>query len=610
MTEEIGRETGLPGVRALGRKARRAFDFLLFTGESEMGMAPRLAHWAKQQPDHPFIVFEGRQITYQQADDDVTRRASVLARFGVKKGDTVVLAMPNRPEFVLDALALNRLGAVAALINSEIRGRGLRHAVQIAKPIACIVGESLISRFSKLLQDDRFTTEAPLTVFVDWEGAPDPDLAISDAIDLRAEAAKVCHPSIPTVENLGTDLAALIYTSGTTGLPKAGNIINARIGMAAVAFGGVALGLGHWDIVYCCLPLFHATGFMVSLGCVVYNGATLALAREFSVQRFWLEVLETRATVFVYIGEVCRYLISQPESDLDGVHRLRTIIGNGMRPDVWRVFEKRFKPGKIREFYGATEGNVNMINLRGRFGSVGKVAPLLRLRNAILVRFDPETQQPTRDKKGFCIRCKRGEVGELLGKIDTKKVNRRFDGYADRVGNESKILRNVKKRGDMYFRSGDLLRQDWRGYYYFVDRIGDTFRWKGENVSTCEVGDIVQTDPNIQMATVYGVKVVGCDGRVGMVALLLTEGSTFDARAFYRHVSSELPAFAQPAFVRIAERLDLTETFKLKKVELVRQGFDLAEVSDAIYYRDDKSPQYLPLTPKVLEQISSGEIRF
>jgi fatty-acyl-CoA synthase len=335
----------------------------------------------------------------------------------------------------------------------------------------------------------------------------------------------------------------------------------------------------------------------------------MALSRKLSVSRFWDEIAESGATCFVYIGEICRYLLSAPTHPRERDHKLRCIVGNGMRPDVWPEFVERFRPGLVHEFYGATEGNINMSNLFGIEGSVGRMPPLPGLNNAYLARFDPDTEAPVRNARGRCIPCKAGEVGELLGRIDPTRVTARFDGYLGDDATNAKILRDVEKKGDAFFRSGDLMRRDFWGFYYFVDRIGDTFRWKGENVATNQVQDALGSFPTVESSNVYGVALPGTDGRIGMAALALKTGAHFSPEPFYEHAMRALPIFAVPGFIRLLPEAEMTATFKLKKMDLQREGFDPSKTRDLLFVRDDKKRSYEPIDQDTYTAIMNRTIR-
>jgi fatty-acyl-CoA synthase len=362
--------------------------------------------------------------------------------------------------------------------------------------------------------------------------------------------------------------------------------------------------------MYCALPLYHSAGGAMAVSAALMSGGTLALRRKFSAREFWSDLRATRASAFQYIGEFCRYLLNQPPDPRDGEHQLSYCVGNGLRPEIWEQFRDRFRIPKIVEFYGATEGNVALLNMDNKVGSVGRI-PSKLLMDARLVRYQVETDEHVRDAKGRLIECATGEVGELIGALPSKPGDNRgrFEGYTSKEATERKILRNAFVDGDAFFRTGDLLKQDAAGYFYFIDRIGDTFRWKGENVSTQEVAEAVSVFPGVELANIYGVEVPGGDGRAGMAALVIGGGAGFDTRAFYEHVTSSLPAYAVPVFVRLQGEAEVTGTFKLRKVELQREGWNPATLADPLYIRDDAARDYVRLDTERHRAVEAGEVR-
>jgi fatty-acyl-CoA synthase len=342
----------------------------------------------------------------------------------------------------------------------------------------------------------------------------------------------------------------------------------------------------------------------MAVGSALLSGGVLVLARKFSARRFWSDCIENEVTSFQYIGELCRYLLHTPEHSDERRHRVRVCIGNGLRPEIWEQFQERFEIPKIIEFYGATEGNVALMNLDGRVGAVGRLPKLLRAATGVaLVKYDVAKDEHVRDEKGFCVPCKPGEVGEAVGRIS--KLSR-FEGYSNPEATEKKILRNVFKPGDAYFRTGDLLRMDADDYYYFVDRIGDTFRWKGENVATSEVAEVLSVCPGVKEANVYGVSVPGHDGRAGMAALVVDAG--FDPAKLAERCLRELPSYARPLFLRLLPQIEITGTFKHRKVELVKEGFDPGALRDSLFFLDGERG-YVPLDAALHRRIVSGEQR-
>jgi fatty-acyl-CoA synthase len=427
------------------------------------------------------------------------------------------------------------------------------------------------------------------------------------ALDLKSPRLAPERPSNAKRAGLtAKEVALYIYTSGTTGMPKAARITHMRAQLYMRAFAG-ATGGNAEDKVYCALPLYHSTGGLCGVGAALLNGGTLVLRRKFSASHFWDDIADQDCTIFVYIGELCRYLVNQPPHPKERAHHLRLAFGNGMRPEVWTEFQTRFGVPEILEFYGSTEGNVSMFNFDGQPGAIGRVPPYLRSRFSVkLVRFDVEAEAPVRGPDGLCIESALGEVGEAVGLIGAD-ARSNYTGYADKAASDRKVLRDVFEKGDAWFRTGDLMRQDADGYFYFVDRIGDTFRWKGENVSTTEVAEAVSRYPGVAEANVYGVSVGKLDGRAGMVSI--TAGNGFDLQGLRAFLRQELPGYARPIFVRIDPAIDTTGTFKYRKLDLVRDGFDPSRIEHAVYFDDPVEQRYAQITPALYARIQNGEFR-
>uniref|UniRef100_A0A7N8XBN9 long-chain-fatty-acid--CoA ligase n=1 Tax=Mastacembelus armatus TaxID=205130 RepID=A0A7N8XBN9_9TELE len=400
--------------------------------------------------------------------------------------------------------------------------------------------------------------------------------------------------------------ALYIYTSGTTGLPKAAVIIHER--MWAAAFIQAACGVTADDIIYINLPLYHSAGFLIGMVGAIERGITIILRRKFSASQFWDDCRKYNVTVMQYIGETMRYLCNTPKKDNEKNHRVRIAIGNGVRTDVWSEFLSRFGDIKVRELYAATEGNIGFINYTSKIGVVGRVNFVHKFFFPYtLIKFDIEKEEPVRNSQGLCIEAARGETGLLVGRITQRSP---FIGYAgNQQQTEKKRLRDVLKKGDLYFNTGDLLQFDHENFVYFQDRVGDTFRWKGENVATSEVADILTMALCIFEANVYGVKVEGHEGRIGMAAVTLKEGKDFDCSDTYKQVVSYLPAYARPRFIRIQPCLEMTGTFKMKKVKLVEEGFNPAEIKDPLFFLSPEKKTYIPLTEEIYRAILSSEIK-
>ena len=511
--------------------------------------------------DAPALLSDRERFTYRELAARSNRYARWALAQGVGKGDTVCLMMPNRPEFLAVWLGVTRVGGVVALINTNLTGMALAHCVNVVNPKHIIVAAELLEPLQAARM--HITSGATLWLHGDADADTNADLPrIDRAIDgLSGDKLAAADRPPLTIE----DRALYIYTSGTTGLPKAANVNHYRMMLASHAFAGV-MDTRASDRMYDCLPLYHTAGGLVATGAVLLNGGAVVIREKFSAREFWDDVVRWDCTLFQYIGELCRYLVNSPPHPQERAHRLRLACGNGLRPDVWPDFKTRFQIPQIIEFYGATEGNVSLFNFEGKEGAVGRIPWFLAHRFPTkVVRFDVELQQPVRNAEGFCIECDADEPGEVIGKIlkDASKPGARFEGYATQAETDKKILRDVFKKGDVWFRTGDLMRKDENGYFYFVDRIGDTFRWKGENVSTTEVEEAIGQYANVLESNVYGVQVPGRDGRAGMAAIVAAPD--LDLAAFREHLVKRLPDYARPVFLRIRTDIEVTATFKQKR---------------------------------------------
>jgi fatty-acyl-CoA synthase len=551
-----------------------------------------------QYGPRPAMQFEGKVLTYAELDALSNRFAHWALDQGLVRGDCVALLMPNRAEYVAVWIGLSKVGVETALINNSLIGPALAHCLSISGAHQVIADAETIEAFEAVQADLPRSTKV-------WvlEGAK------GDRHDLT-QALKSCNPLRPDRASVRKGLTAgetmlYIYTSGTTGLPKAAKVTHARTQTYMRGFAG-ATDVNAKDRVYITLPLYHATGGFGAMGAALMNGATVVLRRRFSLTQFWNDVVEERCTVFVYIGELCRYLINQEPVEGERKHQLRLAVGNGLRGDVWEKMNQRFAIPKVLEFYGSTEGNVSMFNWDGKIGAIGRAPAYLKSTfNFKLVRFDVETEQPIRDARGRCIECGPGEVGECIGLIGTQ-VRTGFSGYADRAATEKKILTGAFKKDDRWFRTGDLMRRDEEDFYYFVDRIGETFRWKSENVSTAEVSQQLTGSDGVQEAIVYGVSVEGFDGRAGMASMVV--GPEFDLVTFASHVEAQLPAFARPIFIRLTTEVETTGTFKYRKLDLVEQGFDPAKITQPLFFKKP-GEGYVPITPELYDPINAGAFR-
>jgi len=554
--------------------------------------------FARTRPDNVAVVTENRTYTYRELDEGANRYARWAMKQGVKRGDVVALLMSGRPQYLMAWLGIVKLGGIVALLNTTLRGQALAHCIAIAEARHIILGSELY---------DVYRCALPFL-----EAHPIPWVTggfVTGTEDLD-EALRECERTpidVAVRDGLtAKDTAFYIYTSGTTGLPKAANFSHMRMLFMMFGFAG-ALDADENDRMYNPLPLYHSTGGVCAVGVALTTGGSVVIRPKFSTQEFWKDCHKFRPTYFQYIGELCRYLLNAPPSPLDRGHGIQAITGNGLRPDIWQVFQQRFEIPKIIEFYGATEGNVGMINYDGQVGAVGRIPNYMRaIAGTRVVKFDVENELPMRDGNGFCIECADDEVGEAIGKI-RRMPGRNFEGYTHETDTRKKVLRNVFVTGDAWFRTGDLMRRDKFGYYYFVDRIGDTFRWKGENVATSEVAEALGRVPGIREANVYGVFVPHCDGRAGMASLVVD--SAFDPALLAKWLSGDLPPYAIPVFLRLQSEMEVTGTFKQRKVELVKDAFDPAIIDDPLYWLDSLSGCYVPLDATRYTDIVQGRVR-
>lgn len=568
-----------------------------FNRDREYTVADRLEERASDHADTPFILFEDERISFAQANAMANRIARAMVDAGMKRGDVVALMMLNRPDFVLMWLGLAKVGIVTALINTSATGPVLEHALRQVDARALIVGSELADAIGTLPGDGR-----PDLLFEHSEGAVGVG-AVSGAIDLNALIAAASEANIDRSARAGivmSDPLYYIFTSGTTGLPKAARMSHLRFINAGEMVGGV-MEFGPDDIFYCVLPLYHGAGGMVVPSVSLAFGVPFVLRRKFSASGFWPDVRRHGITAFNYIGEIIRYLLASPPSADDQRHSLRVITGAGLRADVWRAFVDRFGVERVLENLGATESNYGITNVDNRIGSVGRV-PYLDQTNLRVLRWDGATGDWARDDAGNPVAAKPGEVGELIAEaLDGNGVAGFFEGYTSVEETERKLARNLFRPGDRWVRSGDLVRFDDEDYFYFVDRIGDTFRWKSENVSTEEVAAIFAEFAGPMVVNVYGVRVPGTEGRAGMVALTYSSLDDFDPVAFYSFAVSRLASYAVPLFVRIGNAARMTTTFKLEKNVLQREGYSPDLVGpDQLYVIDPAAGSYVPLTEQSL----------
>ena len=588
----------------LDRRAPIAAKYMAATPYT---MADRLDDCVRDFGERTFLTEGDVRYTYAQFNQRANQVARVLHEQGVKKGDVVAMAIENRPAFFFAWFGIAKLGAVVAFINTHVAGKPLVHALEVTSASHVIVGEECAERFAQ--------TDGLNTTLTYWHWPDESRPAAAGVLeqfgaDLQALAMAEDGAPVPLAWREGVlagDTAQYIFTSGTTDLPKAAVISHARWLMAGDSMQ-VLWEITKNDCFYCFLPLYHGAASMSLTATAMAAGARIVVRRKFSRSEFWSDIRAHDITFCQYVGEICRFLLSVPAAENDKDHTLRKMAGTGLTPEIWQQWTGRFGADfQIFEGWGGTESNTNTINLDNRIGSCGRV-PYWEKTNLRLVRFDQEKGDYIRDEKGFLQLAGVDEPGEAIGMVIQYPgvVAGRFEGYTNVEASEKKLLRNVFQEGDVWWTSGDLLRCDKDGYCWFVDRIGDTFRWKSENVSTMEVSDALGDFNGLDAITVYGVQVPGHGGRAGMAALVMQEDAQFEPKAFWDMAIARLPRYAAPQFVRLMDTPDMTGNYKLRKVDLQKQGYDAAQTSDPLFVRNDKLQTYVPLTAATLEEALRG----
>jgi fatty-acyl-CoA synthase len=567
--------------------------------------------------DAPALISARESLTYRQLAERANRYARWALELGVAHGDTVCLMMPNRPEYLAIWLGVTRVGGIVALLNTSLSGAALAHCINVVGPRHIIAAAELLSAVegarARLANQPRIWVHGAETPGTRAQGADHTSVPRIDRAIERQSGARLSGPELRPVSV--EDRALHIYTSGTTGLPKAANISHHRLLMWSYWFAGM-MDTEPGDRMYDCLPMYHSVGGIVAIGSVLVHGGSVLIREKFSARQFWDDITGFECTLFQYIGELCRYLVHTPLHRREREHRIRLACGNGLRPDVWNAFKDRFGIPQILEFYAATEGNFSLYNAEGEPGAIGRIPPFLARRlPTALIALDLDKGEPVRGADGFCIRCSANEVGEAIGRIASSPALPRlrgaregavgrFEGYTSEQDSRKKILRDVFEPGDAWFRTGDLMRRDERGFFYFINRIGDTFRWKGENVATSEVSEAMTECPGVLEANVYGVSVPRADGRAGMAAIVVDE--RFDLAQLRAHLEARLPDYARPLFLRLLGAMEVTSTFKPKKSDLARAGYDPSLTDHAIYFNDARCEAFVRMDKTLFERIQSG----
>ncbi len=570
--------------------------------DSKYSIGLRIEELAVAYPDKLALLYEDEKYTHKEFNQWINRYANYFIDFGLRRGDIAVIFVENRSEYMFIILALGKLGVISSLINTNLRENPLIHSMTHTPGKVYIIGEELIQAFEDVKSRLALIDEQKNSIFF----LPDKgELNTPEGYINLKEFIKDSDTNNPptTSEILMRDPFIYIFTSGTTGLPKAAILKNSSILTAMTWWGDMVVGMKADDIIYITTPLFHSHGIKVAFAAALYRGSAMAIARKFSASKFWDEARKFNATCFNYVGEICRYLYNQPLKPDDADNPIVKIVGNGLRPDIWLEFKKRFNIQEIREFYGATEDFVpNFANIHNLDKTCG-----VCLTPCAIVKYDIEADEPVRNERGRMKKVKTGEIGLLLGQI-TDPDN--FYMYKDEKATEKKVFRDVFRKGDMYINTGDLLRNIGYGHVQFVDRLGDTFRWKGENVSTEEVEFVINTFEQIDMCSVYGVLIPHTEGRAGMASVHKSIADEFDFEGFLNILQKYLPHYAIPKFIRIIDKFSFTATHKIQKVNLKKEGYNINELNDPIFVLLPGSSEYILLTEEIYQGISEGKYPF
>lgn len=595
----------LPGMlRRFPAIAKGFYYYSVKNDNKNLTLGTLVERNAGKYGNRPAVMYDDRSLTWDDFNAWANRIAHFLRSQGLGKGDSIAIFLENRPELLAVVAGAAKIGVACAMLNTSQKGRVLEHSINLIGPRMVVVGEELLDAFEGVKADINTDHPSPFLFLADtntlnmFGDAPEGYVNMAE----KVSAYNGTNPALADPPRLG-DTAIYLFTSGTTGLPKAAPGSHRKFVKAYGGFGLMSLAMEPEDVLYCTLPLYHGTALLVCWGSVLAGGSAIALRRKFSASAFWDDVRRYRATTFGYVGELCRYLLNQPPSDQDRNHRLTKMIGNGLRPSIWTEFKARFGIATVAELYASSEGNIGFSNFFNMDNTVGfSTAPYK------LVKFHDGTRDPVRNGRGFMEEVRKGEPGLLIGEI-TKKWS--FEGYTQKEATEKSILRNAFKKGDQWFNTGDVLREIGCRHLQFVDRMGDTFRWKGENVSTTEVENIIDGSGMVEEAIVYGVEIPGTNGKAGMVTLVpQTNGSGFDINRLFHYLQDNLPHYAIPVFIRVTDGIEKTGTFKYRKVDIQKAGYSLDKPGDEVYAWLPRTDGYTLLTPELVADIDARRVNF
>ena len=543
----------------------------------------------KKRPNDIAFIFEGDEITWKEADEQTNKYAGFLKSQNINKGDCFAILMDNSPDFLMLLLASFRVGSLAALINTTVSGEGLKHVIGISNVKLITAGASHLEKLSSALGDSDLKN-IPIFGMEDNEKIP-------DQVEDIKKLSKQFSTFIP-YQPIMKDVAAYIFTSGTTGLPKAALVDHAKLVKGSFAGHFLCFNFNKNDRLYMTLPLYHSTGLILGWAASLRSGCPNVIKSKFSASDFWNDVKKYNVNKFIYVGELCRYLMNLPPSEGDKDNPITQISGNGLRPDIWESFQKRFNISKIVEIYGATEAVGMTINSFGRSGMIGR-----KRSDSTIIHCNKDDGSPILNDEGFCTKVSEGETGLYIQKISSSA---KFQGYLDAQASNKKILQNVFKTGDQYFNTGDLITLHDNNWLSFADRVGDTYRWKSENVSTMEVAAILNNASGVMDCNVYGVQVDSAEGKAGMAAMNVSDEFSFIS--FIEHVNKNLNTFQKPYFLRLTKEMQTTGTFKHQKEDLKKQGFNPSLIKDKLYFL--QKDNYVEIDQALYNRIHSGDERF
>lgn len=560
------------------------------------GLGLLIEQKAKELPERPAVHFEGVELTY----DELNRKCNQVSNFFLgqkaEKGMTCALFLENSLDYIKFLAGLAKIGVVSALLNTEFKKQQLQHVINISNADWLVVHQSLLHKIEEVIEGLN-VTEKDIWVL---GGEGDEKF---QSLDLLINQAADNNPELSDPPRM-QELAWYLFTSGTTGMSKA---VKCKYKTQLLASEGVyiiASPCSQDDVFYSPIPLNHVWGLMTFCG-AMQAGAKFVLRKKFSVTSYWDDVRKHNATVASYIGEIPQYLYNQPPLPDDADNPLRKFVGLGLKADLWEKFKERFAIEEIVEVYGASEGGIPLINIAGLPGMVGRLVNP----GAALVKYDMENEDFLYDENGFMMRCEEpGELGVLIFSKTDPNIN--INEYTDEKATEKKVLRNVFEEGDAWFNSGDLFTLHEGRWLSFQDRLGDTFRWKSENVSTQEVESVLINYPGIELAAVYGVEVPNMPGKACMAAIKQDPGSSWDWEDFNKYVTANLAHFAIPRFIRFVDNVELTPTHKMKKSHFVEEAYDHTKIKDPLYYRDCAKEKYFLIDDESAELIKNGKISF